>query len=229
MKTPILIINYKTYPSSTGSQAIAIAKASEKVGKEYNVNVMVAVPYTMIEKIASQINIPVLAQHVDPIPPGRGTGFTTVEAIREAGAKGSLVNHSEHKITISDAQKIIERLHENKLLAIGCGDTPEAAAAIGVLGADIIAMEPPELIGTGISVSKAKPETIIKTIKIIRETFSIDKPILVGAGVTDKTDAEKAIALGAQGILVASSVMKAKNPRQKIIELAEGLISGQTR
>ena len=229
MKTPILIINYKTYPSSTGSQAIAIAKASEKVGKDYNVNVMVAVPYTMIEKIASQINIPVLAQHVDPIPPGRGTGFTTVEAIREAGAKGSLVNHSEHKITISDAQKIIERLHENKLLAIGCGDTPEAAAAIGVLGADIIAMEPPELIGTGISVSKAKPETIIKTIKIIRETFSIDKPILVGAGVTDKTDAEKAIALGAQGILVASSVMKAKNPRQKIIELAEGLISGQTR
>ena len=115
------------------------------------------------------------------------------------------------------------------MLAIGCGDTPEAAAAIGVLGADIIAMEPPELIGTGISVSKAKPETIIKTIKIIRETFSIDKPILVGAGVTDKTDAEKAIALGAQGILVASSVMKAKNPGQKIIELAEGLLSGQTR
>uniref|UniRef100_A0A7J3ZLR5 Triosephosphate isomerase n=1 Tax=Fervidicoccus fontis TaxID=683846 RepID=A0A7J3ZLR5_9CREN len=223
-RPPVLIVNYKTYNTGIGRQGLEIAKGAEHISRDYNVEIMLAVPYTMIPVLSGSVSIPILAQHVDPLEPGRGTGFVTVEAIRDAGAKGSLINHSEHRVTLADAQIAIKRLKESGLLSVGCGDTPEAAGSIGLLGADIIAVEPPELIGTGISVSKAKPEVVTAAIALIKERLQLNVPVLVGAGITHKDDARRSIELGADGILVASAVMKAEDPVGKIKELAEGLI-----
>ncbi len=219
----ILVINYKTYPTSIGTPALEIARCVEKYCKEYGIEGMIAVPATMIGELASEVEITVLAQHVDPIKPGRGTGYLTVEAIKDAGAKGSLVNHSEHRVTISDAQTIIKRLKEHGLISVACGDTPEATLAVAFLGADIVAMEPPELIGTGVSVSKAKPEVVTETVSLVRRYFGMEKPILVGAGVSSGNDARKAVELGANGVLVASAVMKSSDPCKIIRELAYSL------
>ncbi len=224
MDRRILIINYKTYPSSMGSRGLEIARCADKVRRETGIEVMIAVPATMIWRVSREAEIPVLAQHVDPLEPGRGTGFLTVELVLDAGGKGSLVNHSEHRVTVSDAQKIICRLREKGLLSIACGDTPEATLSMAFLGADIVAMEPPELIGTGVSVSKAKPEIVSRTVSLVRKFFGNEKPVLVGAGVTDGEDARKAVELGADGVLVSSSVMKARDPCLKIRELAEALL-----
>ncbi|MGC8993747.1 MAG: triose-phosphate isomerase, partial [Candidatus Aenigmatarchaeota archaeon] len=93
-----------------------------------------------------------------------------------------------------------------------------------LLGADIVAMEPPELIGSGISVSNAKPELITETIKKIKG-LGLKTKILVGAGISNKDDCKRSIELGADGVLLSSIVMKSTQPYQKILELAEGLIS----
>lgn len=224
-RNPILILNYKTFSSGLGQSGLAIARGAERASREWGVAIMVAVPYTMIHRIASSVEIPVLAQHVDPVEPGRGTGYVTVEAVREAGGRGSLVNHSERKLALSESQRVIELLRASSLTSVACGDTPRAAAAMALLGADIVAVEPPELIGTGIAVSRARPEVVTNSIELIRGELKLALPILVGAGVVSEEDCRRAIELGADGVLVASAVMNAKDPLSKINELCRGLTS----
>lgn len=222
-RSPILVINYKTYATGVGRSGLQIALEAEKAAAEYGVEVMVAVPCTMIPVVAQSVKIPVLAQHVDSIEPGRGTGYVTAEALKAAGARGSLVNHSERRLTLSDIQAAIALLKAHGLLSVACGDTPEAAASVGLLGADVIAVEPPELIGTGIPVSKARPEVVRSSVELVKERLGLGAPLLVGAGITNGDDARRSIELGADGVLVSSAVMKAPDPGSKIAELAEAL------
>jgi triosephosphate isomerase len=76
---------------------------------------------------------------------------------------------------------------------------------------DITSVEPPELIGTGISVSKAKPEIISDTVKLVQKVDS-KMTILCGAGISTAEDVSIALKLGTQGVLVASGIVKAKDP-----------------
>ncbi len=218
-KTPVLVINFKTYAQATGRRALELAKVAEKVAKDLNVEIIVAVQPVDIRLVAENVEIPVYAQHVDPIKPGAHTGHILPEAVKEAGAKGTLLNHSENRLRLDIINEAIQRAKEVGLDTIVCADKPETSAAVAVLKPTAIAIEPPELIGTGISVSKAKPEVITNTVNIIRK---IDEsiPILTGAGITFKDDVEKALNLGTQGVLVASAIVKAKSWEEKIKELA---------
>jgi len=218
-KTPVLVINFKTYAQATGRRALELAKVAERVAKELNVEIIVAVQPVDVRLIAENVEIPVYAQHIDPIKPGAHTGHILPEAVKEAGAKGTLLNHSEHRLRLDVINEAIQRAKEVGLETIVCADKPETSAAVAVLKPTAIAIEPPELIGTGISVSKAKPEVITNTVNIIRK---IDEniPILTGAGITFKDDVEKALNLGTQGVLVASAIVKAKSWEEKIKELA---------
>jgi len=218
-KTPVLVINFKTYAQATGRRALELAKVAEKVAKDLNVEIIVAVQPVDIRLVAENVEIPVYAQHIDPIKPGAHTGHILPEAMKEAGAKGTLLNHSEHRLRLDVINEAIQRAKEVGLETIVCADKPETSAAVAVLKPTAIAIEPPELIGTGISVSKAKPEVITNTVNIIRK---IDEniPILTGAGITFKDDVEKALNLGTQGVLVASAIVKAKSWEDKIKELA---------
>jgi triosephosphate isomerase len=76
---------------------------------------------------------------------------------------------------------------------------------------DITSVEPPELIGTGISVSKAKPEIVTDTVKLVHK---VDPKmiILCGAGISTAEDVFIALKLGTRGVLVASGIVKAKDP-----------------
>lgn len=218
-KTPVLVINFKTYAKATGKKALELAKVAEKVAKELNVEIIVAVQYTDIKLIAESVEIPVYAQHIDPIKPGAHTGHILPEAVKEAGAQGTLLNHSEYRLRLDMINEAILRAKEVGLETIVCADKPETSAAVATLKPTAIAIEPPELIGTGISVSRAKPEVITNTVNIIRK---IDReiPILTGAGITYREDVEKALKLGTQGVLVASAIVKAKNWEEKIKELS---------
>ena len=93
----------------------------------------------------------------------------------------------------------------------------EEAKKVDQFSPDYIAYEPPELIGGDVSVSTAKPEVIRDIVN------SVKTKIIVGAGVKNKKDVEKCIELGAVGVLVASGVVKAKNAKKAIKDLAEGL------
>jgi len=93
---------------------------------------------------------------------------------------------------------------------------------------DMIAIEPPELIGTGISVSKARPELITESVNEIRRLNSRVK-VLCGAGVTSAEDVSKALELGSEGVLVASGIVKSKDPRIVLQSMANMMLSEQKK
>jgi triosephosphate isomerase len=224
IKTPVIVINYKVYNTSFGNSALSIAKAAEEVSTNTGVNIIVAPPATEIRTLASNVSIPVYAQHVDPVDLGAYTGHIPPEAVKEAGAKGFIINHSERRIRVDEIARLVIKARNLGLNTLVCADTPEVAAALAVLNPDMIAIEPPELIGTGIAVSKAKPEIILSTVSRIRSVNN-DVIILTGAGISTPEDVVKALELGTSGVLVSSAIMKAKDPKKIISEMAEAVIS----
>jgi triosephosphate isomerase len=88
----------------------------------------------------------------------------------------------------------------------------------------MLAVEPPELIGTGISVSKAKPEVISHTVDLVRH-INAHVPILCGAGITRGEDVVAALRLDTNGVLISSGVVKAKDPYEALLDLAKAILN----
>lgn len=211
LQTPLIIVNFKTYLESTGIRALQLAKQAEKASRETGVTIVVVPQFCDIKTIAEAVVIPVFAQHIDPIKPGNSTGHILAEAVKEAGAVGTLINHSEMQLKLSDIDAIIKRASEQDLISCVCGNNPLTSAAIASLNPDIISVEPPELIGSGIPVSKAQPEVITDTVKLVHN-INPSATVLCGAGIGRGEDVAVALKLGTQGVLVASGIIKAKDP-----------------
>ena len=222
IRTPIVIVNFKTYLEATGRKAVELAKSVEKASLETDVCMAAAPQYTDIMRVAENVDIPVFAQHIDPVTAGSHTGHVLAEAVKEAGAIGTLINHSEKQLKLSDIAAIVRRARGLKLVSVVCANVPEVSKAAATLNPDMIAVEPPELIGTGIPVSKAKPEVVTNTIGLVREVNQ-KVTVLCGAGITSGEDVAAALRLGTEGVLVASGVVKAKDPYKVLIEFAEAI------
>ncbi len=171
------------------------------------------------------MDIPVFSQHIDPIKPGPYTGHIVAEAVKASGASGTLLNHSERRMEASKIGEAIELAKANGLSTLVCADTPQASGKIARLLPDMIAIEPPDLIGTGIAVSRARPQLITDAVSEIRK-INPNLWTLCGAGVTTAEDVSKALDLGTRGVLVSSSIVKAKNPRLGIHDMARALLKG---
>ncbi|MDH5482714.1 MAG: triose-phosphate isomerase [Candidatus Bathyarchaeota archaeon] len=219
-QTPIIIVNFKTYSEATGQRAVALARKAEKVTNEEGVSIGVAPQFADITTVAKAVDISVFAQHIDPIAPGSYTGHVLAESVKEAGAIGTLINHSERQLKLSDVNEVIRMTRKNGLLSVVCANNPVISAAVATLKPDIIAIEPPELIGTGIPVSKAKPEVVTGTIRLVREV-NPKVTILCGAGISSGEDVAAALKLGTKGVLVASGIVKAKDQYSILREFAE--------
>jgi triosephosphate isomerase len=220
VRTPIILINFKTYLESTGKNALRLAKIAEEVSLETGICIGVAPQPTDLMLIAREVSIPVFAQHVDPIAPGSFTGHILPEAVREAGAIGTLINHSERRLKLADIDAIIARTREVNLLSCVCTNNANVSAAVAALKPTMLAVEPPELIGTGIPVSKAKPEVVSSTVELVKK-INPAVTILCGAGISHGEDVAAALRLGTEGVLLASGVVKAKNPREILMEMAK--------
>lgn len=218
MNLPAIIVNFKTYQSAVGDKALELAKIHEQVANETGVPFAVCVQACDIYRIAKEVSIPVFAQHIDPVGYGSHTGHVLPEAIKEAGAYGTLLNHAEHQIENEVLERSILRAKEVGLYTLVCANTPLAGEMIATFNPDLIAVEPPELIGGEISVSNAQPEIITEAVKLIGEG-----KVLVGAGVKNGDDVRIASELGASGVLLASGVTKASNPLEVLRDLAKGL------
>ena len=193
------------------------------MGRELDVPVAIAPATPDLARVASRVAIPVLAQHVDPVDAGPRTGFVPPEAIRAAGVWGSLVNHSEHPLPPTEVRSAVERLHALELVAVVCAGDVDVARKLAATRPAYLAVEPPELIGGKRAVSTARPEVVSGAVAAVREV-SPGTRVLCGAGVHDRTDVRKALELGASGVLVASAVTLAADPRAAIEELLAGFV-----
>ncbi len=222
MNTPIVILNYKTYLESSGENALELALALKSASEESGITMVAAPQAADIYRIQDQISLPIFAQHIDPITPGGHTGSNLIETLIEAGISGSLINHSENRMKLADIDEVIQLCKQNDIESCVCTNNIATSKAIATFSPDAVAVEPPELIGTGIPVSQAQPEVVEDSVKGVK---SINKKIkvLCGAGISTGDDMKAAMDLGADGVLLASGIVKAKNPKEALLDLVSKL------
>ena len=207
LEAPFFEIGPKAY--MYGRDMLALAQAADEAARKYNVRVILTPQPSDIRLIAANTrDILVFAQHMDPIEPGRGLGSVLPEAIKDAGATGVMLNHTECQMTVSNLRKAIARARELDIYSIVCADSLEDARAIAVLAPDIIVAEPSELIGTG---QTSDEEYVRATTNAIRE-INPDIRILQAAGIKDAGDVYKIIRAGAEATGSTSGIMKAADP-----------------
>ncbi|MFQ6059865.1 MAG: triose-phosphate isomerase [Thermoplasmata archaeon] len=222
MRTPVIILNFKAYKESSGERGLELARTCEGIAKETGKSIAIAPQQIDLSLTVKEVDIPVLAQHVDPIDEGSFTGHVPPSSVKAIGAKGTLINHSERQLPVEVIKMTVQKCREVGLETIVCANDVEMSRVVASFCPDYIAVEPPELIGGDVSVTSAKPEVVSSTVKKVKEVSS-EVTVLCGAGVRDGKDVRKAIELGTEGVLLASSVVKAKDPRSAILNLIEGL------
>lgn len=222
MNTPIVILNYKTYLESSGENALELARALKSASEESGITMVAAPQAADIYRIQDQISLPIFAQHIDPITPGGHTGSNLIETLIEAGISGSLINHSENRMKLADIDEVIQLCKQNDIESCVCTNNIATSKAIATFSPDAVAVEPPEFIGTGIPVSQAQPEVVEDSVKGVK---SINKKIkvLCGAGISTGDDMKAAMDLGADGVLLASGIVKAENPKEALLDLVSKL------
>jgi triosephosphate isomerase len=218
LRYPAVIVNFKVYSQVEGQGALRLAKICGKVAEETGASIAVCPPIAELSYVASQVSVPVLSQNVDPRKPGSGTGYTTPSAVKSAGASGTLINHSENRKPAEDVGACVSMCRELGLISCVCAESIAKAGELAAFSPDMIAVEPPELIGGDISVTSADPGIVRGTVAAVE---SVDRRIsvLCGAGVKTGEDVKAALELGAKGVLLASGVVKASDPEAVLRDL----------
>jgi triosephosphate isomerase (TIM) len=219
IKKPRIFVNFKTYKEGSGKQAELMAKCLFTASASRTVLV---VQNADLYRVSRNVSMPVFAQHIDAAGYGQFTGHDVAGTLKDNGASGVLINHSEDRLAINEIKTAIKMCRDANLTSLVCAKNQAEAAKIARLRPDIVAIEPPELIATGIAVSRAKPAVVTKTVKAVKK---VNKKILVlcGAGITTGEDVKKAIELGCSGVLVASAIMKSKKPKSVLQEFVAAL------
>lgn len=212
-----VLLNLKAY----ACDPVAIAEAARDVAADADVRLAVAPQAAHLERVAAT-GVETWAQHVSPVEPGSHTGSTLAESVADAGAEGTLLNHSENRLRLADVDAGLDAASRADLETVICANNPDQIAAATALGPDAVAVEPPALIGTGTPVSQADPDVVRDA---VRASGRIDESVrvLCGAGISTGEDLVAARELGAEGVLLASGVAKADDPRQALADLVEPL------
>lgn len=218
----MFIINCKNYDEVSGEKITKLIKTAQKVSRKYGIKIAIAPPQHLLSKVASS-SIPILAQHVDDAKIGSTTGFVIPELLKKSKVKGSLINHSEHRITSKEIEQLVKRLKNLRMISVLCVKNVGEATKYAKLNPNYIAIEPPELIGSGKAVSKEQPELITRAAIAVKSAKNQTK-LLCGAGIVSGEDVKQAMILGSKGILVASGIIKAKNWEKIIEEFAKAMI-----
>jgi triosephosphate isomerase len=210
LRPPIFEIGLKGYLYGAG--ALRLAREADRASREHGVTVIFDPQAVDIAAIARETeHLLVFAQHMDPVEVGRGNGSVLPEAIKEAGAVGTLLNHSERRMTLSQIDRAIQRADQVGLATLVCVDSPDEAAAVAHLGPNIVLSEPPELIGGDRAVGTEMREFVERTIDLVR---AINPEIIVmcAAGINSPEDVAAMVELGVGATGSTSGILKAADP-----------------
>lgn len=211
-----VLVNLKAYPCDP----VAVAEAAHDVATESGVRIAVA-PQAADLRAVVETGVETWAQHVSPVEHGSHTGSTLAERVAEAGAEGTLVNHSERRLTLADIDAAIGAADRAGLDVVACANNPAQVGAVASLTPDAVAVEPPELIGGDVSVSQADPDIVRAAVDAASAVGGVD--VYCGAGISTGEDVVAADELGASGVLLASGVAKADDPRAALRDLVSDL------
>lgn len=213
----MLIINFKNY--KVGNDVIDMLRKIEI----YHNKAIVVVPFVELKEVVKGIssqNMQVYAQHVDYQDLGRATGYVTPESLINAGAKGTLLNHSEHRLSITEIKKTMKRCNEVGLKVIICSSSLREISQLKKLNPYAVAFEDKKLIATGKSITEYKEHDIKRFVDLLKDTEIIP---LCGAGISSGDDVARALVLGCKGVLVSSVVANSQTP-EKFLKEVHGVL-----
>jgi triosephosphate isomerase len=208
-----VVVNLKAYPCDP----VEVATAARDVSEASGVPIAVAPQTAHLVRVA-QTGVETWAQHVSPVEHGSHTGSTLAEAAAEAGATGTMLNHSERRLKLADIDAALDAAERVGLETCICANNPDQVGAVAGLGPDAVAVEPPELIGTGTPVSKADPDVVTDAVAAAEDADD-SVAVYCGAGISTGEDLTAAQELGAEGVLLASGVAKADDPTAALEDL----------
>ncbi len=224
LQPPLVIVNYKVYPTALGDRALTLTKTLEEAATSFpEATLAIAPSHPDLGPVAQTTDLPVLAQHADGHEPGSGTGRVLAESLEDLGVVASLLNHAERQVSEKAAERSVRRLTGKGLGVVTCAADVQATRTMASLEPTFVAMEPPELIGGDVSVTSADPDIIEDSLAAAQEVDA-EARVLCGAGVKTAEDVAQAIELGTQGVLVASGVTKAEDPAEAVQNLLEGAV-----
>lgn len=204
---------------------LELALCADELSARYNVPIILTPQYVDIRPIAKATsNLLVFAQHIDPVHVGRGNGSVLPEAVKDAGAVGTMLNHSEKPLSPQVLKESVARADEVGLASIVCAGTLNEVESVARLRPNIIIAEAPELIGVGSTAPEDRPDIA----GINRLVWSIDPGILMlhAAGISNGKDVYQIIAAGSQGSGSSSGVFKADDPRAMLEEMIHAVRQG---
>ena len=101
IRVPFFEIGPKAY--IYGKESVALAVAADEAAQKYDVDVIYTALSVDIPAIAAATTrLKVFAQHMDSLVPGRGIGMALADALKEAGAHGTLLNHAEASMELCE-------------------------------------------------------------------------------------------------------------------------------
>jgi len=218
----LFIINCKNYEEISGTKLAKFIKNAKNVSKSTKVKIIVCPPSHLLSD-AAKLGLPIFSQHLDDSKIGSTTGFLIPELVKKSSIAGSLINHSEHRIPEKNIVNLVSKLKKLKMISVVCVKNVKEAEKYAKINPNYIAIEPPELIGTGRAISKERPELITNTVKAVKKAKNSTK-LLCGAGIVSGEDVARSMELGSKGILVASGIVKAKNWNKIMTEFAKGML-----
>lgn len=204
-----------------GEKMIKLAEYADTLVNKFDVDIIIDPQTVDIPEMTKRCkNIMVFAQHMDPIPVGRGMGAVLPEALKSWGAHGTLLNHVEKRISLTDLELAVKRARDIGLLTMVCADNPDQAAAIAVFCPDIIVVESPDLIGGERSGRDNEHITVIN--KRLR-SICADVKILHSAGIKTARDIYNVIASGSDGAGSSSALALAPDPYKMFHDMVEAV------
>lgn len=214
----MIFVNFKTYKESSGKNAVSLAHTICGVADQSDIEIISCPQAIDIREVVETSNHPVWAQHLDAEERGRATGWLPAEIAKETGAEGTLLNHSEHKLSVGQLGEILSRCKGVGLKSLVFADSLDEAKVIAKFQPDYIGYEPPEFVGSRtISVATAKPEIIEAVVEAVMPI-----PVIAGAGVHSKEDVKVSLKLGAVGVAVATDIILTKDHERELKGLVEG-------
>ncbi len=219
---PLIVVNFKTYAEGMGENAVRMAKYCEEVNRDSGVNIIAVPQIPDLHRVACSVKIPVYSQHIDGVGAGSYTGHITADCVKSAGSEGTLINHSERRLLLADIDSAVRSAKKAGLKTIVCTNNVAVTVAAATFAPEFVAIEPPELIGSGIPVSKADPEIVIGSVSAVKN-IARGVDVLCGAGISRGEDVAAALELGTAGVLLASGVVKARDPKEALFNLVKDI------
>ena len=196
----MIVVNFKNY--KRGKEALKLARSVEKfLGR----NAIVCLRDQDIERVTEGAGLKVYSQFYSPA---------------EGKRQGTLLNHSDYRISISEIRRSLLACEREGLEVILC------AATLGEIKKFLslkvkpmaIAFEDSKLIGSGESITKYRAEDVGRFALMLKGTGILP---YCGAGISDADDVREAYRLGCEGVLIASAIANVDKPERILKEIAE--------